>query len=115
MRSSQKNQQKGAETKNSKKSNFSNGSKRPIFRAIYYYENKIFRQTILTSLILVFKQMCASISKQNKRPNNKTGGDSAKSDGPTPKSVMTQVGTTAEIAPEKFNQELGQRRKNLNS
>ena len=47
--------------------------------------------------------MCASISKQNKRPNNKTGGDSAKSDGPTPKAVITQVGTTPEIAPEKFN------------
>ena len=102
-RSSQKISKKGAETKNLEKSNFSNGSKRPIFRAIYYYEIKIFRQTILTSLILVFKQMCASISKQNKRPNNKTGGDSAKNDGPTPKAVMTQVGTTPEIAPEKFN------------
>ena len=62
-RSSQKISKKGAETKNLEKSNFSNSSKRPIFRAIYYYEIKIFRQTILTSLILVFKQMCASISK----------------------------------------------------
>ena len=102
-RSSQNFSKKEAESKNLKKSKIFNGSKRPIFRAIYYYDNKILRQTILIPLILVFKQMCASISKANKRPKSQSRGDSQKINGPTPKAVTTQVGTTQEIASKKFS------------
>ena len=67
-----------------------------------YLVNKILRQTILIPLILVFKQMCASISKANKRPKRQSRGDSQKIDGPTPKAVRTPVGSTPE-APAKFS------------
>ena len=102
-KSCQKFSRKEAKLKNLEKSKFFNGSKRPMFRAIYFYAYIILRQIILIPLILVLKQMCASISIINKRPTNQSRGDSQKSDGPATKLVIIQVGTTQEVAPTKFS------------
>ena len=70
-RSSQNFSKKEAESKNLKKSKIFNGSKRPIFRAIYYHDNKILRQTIffITNFTLVARGD-ATVNQRARRPTH---------------------------------------------